>query len=291
VLLKDSVVIWKQHRKKERQMAIPDVSGKSIAELISLKGRNAVVTGGARGIGRAICERFAEAGANVLIGDLNAGQAREAAESIAQQRGVKTIAALLDVADSSSIEAVATRAVSELGNIDIWVNNAGIYPFRPVLEMTDAMWDNVLDINLRGTFIGCREAARHMVQAGKGGVIINLASTAGYQGGPAIAHYVSSKHAVRGLTKSLAIEFGPHNIRVLALAPTLIRTPGIAEARTHSVAAGSPDVLGEGYDTRLPLGRAGVPDDVARVALFCASDFSMLMTGSTLLVDAGAVAS
>ena len=130
-----------------------------------------------------------------------------------------------------------------------------------------------------------------MVQAGKGGVIINLASTAGYQGGAAIAHYVSSKHAVRGLTKSLAIEFGPRNIRVLALAPTLIRTPGIAEARANSAAAGSPDILGEGYDTQLPLGRAGVPDDVARVALFCASDFSMLMTGSTLLVDAGAVAS
>jgi NAD(P)-dependent dehydrogenase (short-subunit alcohol dehydrogenase family) len=291
VLLKDSVVIWKQHRKKERQMAIPDVSGKSIAELISLKGRNAVVTGGARGIGRAICERFAEAGANVLIGDLNAGQAREAAESIAQQRGVKTIAALLDVADSSSIEAVATRAVSELGNIDIWVNNAGIYPFRPVLEMTDAMWDNVLDINLRGTFIGCREAARHMVQAGKGGVIINLASTAGYQGGAAVAHYVSSKHAVRGLTKSLAIEFGPHNIRVLALAPTIIRTPGIIETQASFVASGLPDTLGDEFVARLPLGRAGVPDDVARVALFCASDLSMLMTGSTLLVDAGAVAS
>ncbi len=130
-----------------------------------------------------------------------------------------------------------------------------------------------------------------MVQAGKGGVIINLASTAGYQGGAAIAHYVSSKHAVRGLTKSLAIEFGPQHIRVLALAPTLIRTPGIAEARATLAAAGVPDALGEGFDAHLPLGRAGVPDDVARVALFCASDLSILMTGSTLLVDAGAVAS
>jgi NAD(P)-dependent dehydrogenase (short-subunit alcohol dehydrogenase family) len=271
-------------------MAIPDVSGKSIAELISLKGRNAVVTGGARGIGLAICERFAEAGANVLIGDLDEVLAREAAERIAQQHGVKMVAVLLDVADSSSIGAAAMQAVRELGGIDIWVNNAGVYPFSPTLEMSDEMWDKVLDINLRGTFIGCREAARQMVQAGKGGVIINLASTAGYQGGAAVSHYVSSKHAVRGLTKSLAIEFGPRNIRVLALAPTLIRTPGIAESRAHFAAAGVPDILGEGYDKQLPLRRAGVPDDVARVALFCASDFSMLMTGSTLLVDAGDVA-
>ena len=272
-------------------MAIPDVSGKSLADLISLKERNAVVTGGARGIGLAICERFAEAGANVLIGDLDEQLAQEAAEKIAQQHGVNIIATLLDVADSGSISAVATQAVQAWGGIDIWVNNAGIYPLSPVLEMSDATWDKVLDVNLRGTFIGCREAARHMVQAGKGGVIINLASTAGYQGGAAIAHYVSSKHAVRGLTKSLAIELGPQNIRVLALAPTLIRTPGIAEARAALAAAGVPDALGEGMDAYLPLRRTGVPDDVARVALFCASDLSMLMTGSTLLVDAGAIAS
>src|SRR5260370_3776590 len=161
-------------------MAIPDVSEKSIAELVSLKGRNAVVTGGARGIGLAICERFAEAGANVLIGDLDEQLAQEAAERIAQQRGVNMIATLLDVADSGSIGSVATQAVRAWGSIDIWVNNAGIYPLSPALEMSDAMWDKVLDINLRGTFIGCREAARHMVQAGKGGVIIHLCSTASF---------------------------------------------------------------------------------------------------------------
>ena len=133
-------------------MAIPDVSGKSIAELISLKGRNAVVTGGARGIGLAICERFAEAGANVLIGDLDEQLAQEAAENIAQQHGVNIIATLLDVADSGSISAVAAQAVREMGGIDIWVNNAGIYPMSPTLQMPDAMWDKVLDINLRGTW-------------------------------------------------------------------------------------------------------------------------------------------
>ncbi len=234
-------------------MAIPDVSEKSIAELISLKGRNAVVTGGARGIGLAICNRLAEAGANIVVAD---------------------------VSDGASIAQLADKTVQELGGINIWVNNAGIYPFSPVVEMSDEQWDRVLDINLRGTFIGAREAAKRMIVAQKGGVIINLASTAGYHGGAVIAHYVASKHGVRGLTKSLAIELGPHNIRVLALAPTLISTPGISESGLVSGTSA--------YESQ-PLGRVGVPDDVGRVALFCASDLSMLMTGSTIAVDAGAL--
>lgn len=258
-------------------MAIPDVSGKSITELLSLKGRNAVVTGGARGIGLAICQRLAEAGANIVVGDVREDIGKEAAEHIAQQ-GVRALFCVADVSDGASIAQLADKTVQELGGIDIWVNNAGIYPMSPVLEMSDELWDRVLDINLRGTFIGAREAAKRMIGAQKGGVIINLASTAGYQGGASIAHYVASKHGVRGLTKSLAIELGPHNIRVLALAPTLISTPGISELGLDS----SP------FES-LPLGRVGVPDDVGRVALFCASDLSMLMTGSTIAVDAGAL--
>jgi NAD(P)-dependent dehydrogenase (short-subunit alcohol dehydrogenase family) len=271
-------------------MPVPDVSSRTIAQLISLEGRTAVVTGGARGIGLAIATRFAEAGANVLIGDLNKPGAEEAAETIARKFGRGAIGAELDVTSGGSIAAVADRAVRELGGLDIWVNNAGIYPSTPLLQLTDHDWDKVLDINLRGTFIGAREAGRRMVQAGRGGVIINLASTAGYRAaGPGVAHYVSSKHAVRGLTKSLAVEFGPHGIRVLALAPTLIETPGIEEGRAAFQAAGLGDML-EQLAQREPLGRVGVPDDIARVALFCASDLAMLMTGSTLLVDAGDVA-
>ncbi len=259
-------------------MAIPDVSEKSIAELISLKGRNAVVTGGARGIGLAICQRLAEAGANIVVGDVREDLGKEAAEHIAQHWGVKAFFYVVDVSDAASIAHLADKTVQELGGIDIWVNNAGIYPMSPVLEMPVEQWDRVLAINLRGTFIGAREAAKRMIGAQKGGVIINLASTAGYQGGANIAHYVASKHGVRGLTKSLAIELGPHNIRVLALAPTLILTPGISESGLDT----SP------FESQ-PLGRVGVPDDVGRVALFCASDLSMLMTGSTLAVDAGAL--
>ena len=153
--------------------------------------------------------------------------------------------------------------------------------------MTEAQWDEVLDLNLKGTFLGAREAAKRMMAAGHGGVIVNLASTASYRApGPGIAHYVSSKFGVRGLTKALAVELGPHSIRVLAVAPTLIETPGIEEGREAFRAAGLGDMI-EQIAAREPLGRAGVPDDVARVVLFCATDLSALMTGSTLAVDAG----
>lgn len=273
---------------------VPDVSERSIEQLISLKDRRAIVTGGANGIGLAIAKRLAEAGAAVTIGDIDAPAAAAAAKVLSTEWERKVFGHKVDVTDGASIKSLASTAVDEMGGIDIWVNNAGIYPTKLVIDMTDEDWDRVLDINLRGTFIGAREAAKHMIAGGRGGVIINLASTAGFRAaGPGVAHYVASKHGVRGLTKSLAVEFGPYGIRVLALAPTVIDTPGMAVMREQAknAAGGAPigDLL-EQVALREPLGRVGVPDDVARVALFCASDLSMLMTGSTLLVDAGDVA-
>ena len=271
-------------------MAIPDVSSRSIAELVDLTGKVAVVTGGAQGLGKAISRRFAEAGAKVVIGDVNAEGAQTTARELAGATGGDLRGTSVDVRETASIEALAQKAVAELGGIDIWVNNAGVYPTSDILSMTDADWDNVVAINLRGTFIGARTAARHMVERGKGGVIINLSSTAGYRAfGPGLAHYTATKHAVRGLTKSLAVELGPHGIRALALAPTLILTEGIAASRTDhedSGLADAQDALVQAH----PLRRLGVPDDVARVALFCASDLSLLMSGSTLMVDAGFLA-
>jgi NAD(P)-dependent dehydrogenase (short-subunit alcohol dehydrogenase family) len=270
--------------------AVPDVSELPIARLLSLEGRRAVVTGGAKGIGYAIAKRFAEAGAQVVIGDVK--EAQSAAADLAASFAGRVHGVVADVTQAESVKALAEHAYTRFGGLEIWVNNAGIYPPMPVLNMTEADWDRVLDINLRGTFIGAREAARKMIEGGRGGVIVNLSSTAGFRaGGPGVAHYVASKHAIRGLTKSLAVEFGPYGIRVLALAPTLIDTPGISELRkvAAAVAPGTNDML-EVLARRLPLGRAGVPDDIARVALFCASDMSMLMTGSTLAVDAGDLA-
>ena len=271
-------------------MAIEDVSSRSLTELVSLEGRRAVVTGGAKGIGSAIASRLAEAGADVMLADIDEVGAKVAAQEVAARYGHRAIGSVVDVADPASIAALADRAVLELGGIDIWVNNAGIYPSVPLLDMTNNDWDRVLDINLRGTFVGSREAAQRMIDAGHGGVIVNIASTAGYQAaGPGVAHYVSSKHGILGLTKSLAVELGPKDIRVLAVSPTLIETPGIEANLESFKAAGLDDVLDQ-MVARLPLGRAGVADDVARVVMFCASDLAGFMTGSSVLVDAGDVA-
>ena len=269
-------------------MAISDVSDRSLEDLLSLEGRVAVVTGGAVGIGLAIARRLAEAGASVVIGDIQDTDAPAAA--LASETGVDVLGTHLDVADTSSIVACADLATDRLGRLDIWVNNAGIYPSAPLLELTDDDWDRVLDVNLRGTFVGAREAAKRMVAGGHGGVIVNIASTAGYQAaGPGVAHYVSSKHGMLGLTKSLAVELGPLVIRALAVAPTLIETPGIEAGREAFRAAGLGDIL-DSYADKLPLGRVGVSDDVARAVLFAVSDLAMFMSGSTLLVDGGDIA-
>jgi NAD(P)-dependent dehydrogenase (short-subunit alcohol dehydrogenase family) len=154
-----------------------------------------------------------------------------------------------------------------------------------LLELSEEDWDDVLDVNLRGTFLGAREAARVMVAGGRGGVIVNITSTGAHRVESAgAAHYVASKFGVRGLTQALAVELGPHGIRVLAVAPTVTLTPGLEQERSGLQASG---FALEELGPSLPLGRVAVPDDIARVVLFCASDLSLLMTGSTLLVDAG----
>lgn len=264
-------------------MTIADVSDRSIAELVSLQGRRAVVTGAARGLGEGIAKRLAEAGASVLVADLEGAAAERTAAKLSAVYASRVHAAAVDVAQGESIAQLADIALARLGGIDIWVNNAGIFPSKRLLDTTDDEWDRVLDINLRGVFIGCREAARRMMAAGRGGVIVNLTSVAGLRGiGPGITSYVSSKHGVVGATSQLATELAPHGIRVLAVAPTTIRTEGVLSALDKDA-----DV-----EARLnsPLGRAGVPDDVARVVLFCVSDLAMFMTGSTLAVDAGRLA-
>ena len=269
-------------------MAIADVSGRSIAELISLKGRVAVVTGGAQGLGRAMVNRLAEAGASVLILDLKADQAEAAAREVSAAHGATVIAAAVDVTDSASVIAAADRAVAELGGLDVWCNKAGHYPNVPLLDVADDDWDKVMAVNLRGVFIGAREAARRMIAAGHGGVIINVVSTAGFKGvAPGVTSYVTSKHGVRGMVKQMAIELAPHDIRVLGVAPTFCTTEG-----NMAALAQLPDRVREEISATLSsmLGRVGVPDDIARAVLFCASDMASFMTGSTLLVDAGETA-
>ncbi|MGF3056450.1 SDR family NAD(P)-dependent oxidoreductase [Microbacterium sp. YY-01] len=269
----------------------PDVSDHSLSDLLSLAGRRAVVTGAAQGLGKAIASRMAEAGADLLLIDLNEDAVEATALEIAQRHGVRVIGARTDVTDSASVINAADLAVSHFGGIDVWVNNAGIFPNAPATIMPDEMWDATFAVNARGVFLGAREAARRMSANGSGGVIINIISTAGvHVAFPGMAAYVGSKHAALGMTKSLAVDLAPLGIRVLGVAPSFVPTEGnLAAAKAGADAAAEAGVELPSLDVMNTsmIGRIGTPDDIARVVLFAASDLSMIMTGTTLMADAG----
>lgn len=270
----------------------PDVSHSALSELISLRSRRALITGGAQGLGRAIAERCAEAGAAVGIADLDEARAVKAAADLHQRHGVPAVGVRMDVGDSASIATATDAVVESLGGVDIWVNNAGVFPSASLQEMSDEQWDHVFAVNVRGVRNGVREAAQRMTA---GGVVVNLVSTAGFRGtAPGLGAYVGSKHAVRGMTKQMALELAPRGIRVLGVAPTFVPTEGNMAAVAAMLDA-APDSGGSAEGgAAMPaavmqslIGRLGTPDDIARVVLFCVSDLSMIMTGSTLLADAG----
>jgi len=259
----------------------PDHVEAPLTDLLSLTGRAAVVTGGGRGIGAATVRRLAEAGASVVAADMDTASVNEVAASTAGT----VLAAQVDVTDSASLAAVAEQCVAEFGRLDIWVNNAGIYPTTgPAIDVEDDFIDRMFQVNLRGTFAGAREAARRMTA---GGVIVNVASTAGFRAAPGISAYVASKHAVVGLTKNLALEFAAQGIRVVGVAPGVIDTPGV-QAQLAPLREAGLDV-GATMNKTL-LGRAGQPDDVARMIVVLASDLAAWVTGSVLPVDAGDLA-
>lgn len=269
--------------------AFADVSAVALADLLSLHGRRAVVTGGAQGLGLAIAGRLAEAGAQVAIADLDLDRAASAAAGIAEARGASTVGVRMDVSDSASVESATSRVVAEFGGVDIWINNAGVFPSASVLDMSDEQWDHVFAVNTRGVRNGARAAAQHMP---RGGVIINVVSTAGFRGtAPGLAAYVGSKYAVRGMTKQMALELAPRGIRVLGVAPTFVPTEGNSAAVAAALAAmGDAGIDASNVPSAMSqslIGRVGTPDDIARVVLFAASDLATIMTGSTLLADAG----
>ena len=273
----------------------PDVSGRSLEDLYRLDGRVALVTGGARGIGEAVARRLAEAGAPVVIGDFRIDHAEETAASI-RAAGASAIAVALDVTDEGSIREGLDEAVARVGPIDILINNAGVMPPPAMLVDIDTdEWDRVFAVNVTGLVKVSREVARRMIDARNGGVIVNLASTASYRvPNPGTLTYTASKHAVNAVTKAMAVELGPHGIRVLDVAPTMVETPGIAELReaaaAQAAAAGRPARIGQtDAFASLPLGRNNVPDDVARVIVFMVSDLAVMLTGSTIAIDAGSM--
>jgi 2-deoxy-D-gluconate 3-dehydrogenase len=260
----------------------------TIAQLFDLSGRGAVVTGGAMGIGRAVALRLAEAGASVMIADIDLEAAGRSVEEI-KAGGGKAQAIAADASSAADAKKAAHATVEAFGSLDILVNNAGIYPMSPLLDMREELWDRVLDLNLKGTFLYSQSAAQEMIKAGRGGKIINMASIDALKSHGATAHYSASKAGVVMLTKALALELAPHKVLVNCVVPGSITTPGTDNTRAIlSQAMGiAPEQVIQGFLTRVPLQRMGEPDDVARVVLFLASAAADYMTGDAVVVDGG----
>lgn len=244
-----------------------------------LQGKVAIVTGAASGIGRGIALRFAEEGAVVLSADVSEEGTQQTAETV-QKEGGRALGLRVDVSRRDQVKAMVARAVSEFGGLDIMVANAGIFRAEPFLETKDDTWDRTMAVNSKGVFLSCQEAARQMVQSGRGGKIITIASVYAEITGPGAAAYTASKGAVRMLTHTMALELAPHKINVNAIAPGAIETPMLRQA--------APDEASQRQFLQLiPWGRLGQPVDIANAALFLASDESGYITGETLFVDGG----
>jgi NAD(P)-dependent dehydrogenase (short-subunit alcohol dehydrogenase family) len=248
-----------------------------------LAGKTAIVTGAANGIGLACARRLAADGAAIVLADVNA-EAGEAAAKAIRDQGGRAIFVETDVAQRPALAALVDRAVSEFGRLDVMLNNAGVALSAPVLEMSDELFDKVLSINLRSAFIGTQLAARKMIEAKSGGVIINMSSVNALLAIPGLAAYACTKGALNQLTKVAAIELAPHNIRVVAIGPGTILTD-LARKAVLSDEAAKKRIL-----ARTPIGRAGEPEEVASVASFLASDDASYITGQTIYPDGGRLA-
>lgn len=246
----------------------------------SLEGKVAIVTGGRRGIGRAIALGFAEAGADVAVCDcvVEDGELGAVAEEI-QRLGRRSLAVQTDVSRKSEVDNLVERVTEQFGAIDILVNNAGIVTAGPLVDISEDEWDRTIDVNLKGCHLCSQAAGKRMIER-KRGNIINIASQFGMRAAIERGPYCASKAGVILLTRVLAIELVGYNIRVNAIAPGAVKTP--ASWRWWS----DPETLKQ-YEATIPMGRMAEPSEIVGAALFLASDASSYVTGHTLLVDGG----
>lgn len=265
---------------------------KSLRELINLSGKAAIVTGGAKGIGQGIAYRLAEAGAKVLIADLDSDGAHRTAEELSAKDW--TAAAYgVDVSNEEQVRPMIAYCRDQFGSVDILVNNAGIYPPASVAQMTQEQFEKVMHVNLRSVFLTTKHTAEVMKGQG-GGKIINITSIdAIHPSMVGLAHYDASKHGVWGFTKNSALELAADKIWVNAIAPGGITTPGTQAMQPDASSADAKALKKqtESFMAKIPMHRMGEPDDIGMVTLFLASDMSSYMTGGQIVVDGGALLS
>jgi len=246
--------------------------------MLSLKDQVAIVTGSGGGIGEVIAKKLAALGGNIVINDINAAGAERVATEI-REMGVRALATVGSVTSADDCQKMVEAAMAEFGKVDILVNNAGITKDGLLLRMTEDQWDLVLDINLKGAFLCTKAVARVMMKA-EYGRIVNIASVVGVGGNAGQANYAASKGGMIAFTKSVAQEFGSRNITANSVAPGYIQT-----AMTHALS----DEAREAWLTRIPLRRAGTPEDVANVVAFLASPEAGYVTGQCLNIDGGLI--
>lgn len=261
----------------------------SYGKLFDLSGRVALITGAGAGLGEAVAHGFAEHGCDVAVADINLDAAKRTASRV-QALGRRCVALHVDVGDPAQIKRMVEETVRSLGTIDILVNSAGVpqihHDSAENIPLED--WAKIMDVNLRGTFVCCQEAARVMLPKGKG-AIINLTSIAGTRGqGRGVNIFCASKGGVNGLTMELAIEWAPRGIRVNAIAPCQFLTPALEHVMQEDGV--DPEQLMQRWTSNIPMGRVGQPWEIAGPALFLASDAASMVTGIILPVDGGYLA-
>jgi acetoin reductase-like protein len=255
---------------------------------MKLQNKTAIVTGGAQGMGRAICLRYAQEGAQIVVADLKIETAQQVVNEI-KQGGGQALAVAVDVRDPEQAQRMVDTAVTHFGGVDILVNNAGVGKIIPFLETTAKDWDLMFDVNCKGLLWCSQAAAKQMIQQGRGGKIINLASQAGRRGEALVLAYCASKACVISMTQSMALALAEHKINVNAIAPGIVDTPFWVEVdKQFAQLLGWPE--GEPkrrFTAAIPLGRIEQPEDVANMAAFLASSEADYITQQCFNVDGG----